>query len=159
VKINDRWYRFILLVLGAFFFFLSGRLSVQVELNAKVLPIRVVDEVNPKVPLVEITDIKDAKIIGTVNRAEIRISSGPHVAIPDEKKHFELPIEHLGFMSRKQPKDKAQVPSWAKFVASKKGKYFYDLSGKAAKNLSSSNKLFFATEKEAKEAGYLKRSR
>ncbi len=159
MKINDRLYHFVLVALGAIFFFLSGRLSVQVEISSKVPPIHVVNDVNPKVPLVEITDVKNGKILGTVNRPEIRLSSGPSVAVPDEKKHFELSIEHLGFIGSKQPKDKALVPTWAKFVASKKGKYFYDLSGKSAKNLSPENKVFFATEQEAKEAGYAKRSK
>ena len=118
-----------------------------------------IGETNPKIPLVTITDIRDAKVMGTVNRPEIRIVSGSSVAVADPEQHFELNIEHLGYIGEKRPIIQLKIPAWAQFVASKNGKYVYELDDNSAKSLSPQNRVYFRTEEEAVKAGYLKRKR
>lgn len=45
------------------------------------------------------------------------------------------------------------------FVASKRGKYYYPKDCKLADGLSSANLIFFNTEKEAMDAGYIKQTK
>lgn len=40
------------------------------------------------------------------------------------------------------------------FVASSRGKYFYDINSERADGLSNKNKVYFYTEEEAKNAGF-----
>lgn len=109
--------------------------------------------------MVEIMDIANGQIIGAVNASEIRIKSGESVAVPDENNQFVLNIQHLGFLGDRVPVIKHQIPEWAQFVASKNGKYFYGLDESSAKNLSVENRVYFAREEEAVEAGFLRRER
>jgi hypothetical protein len=159
MQINVRIINIILLASAGVLLFWFGRLSLQYELAKQVPPIRVVPEINQKVPLVEITAIENAMLKGNVNKNGIRIKAGDAVAVLEEDLTFQLDIRSLGFTARKQPEDPAKVPEWAKFVASKRGKYFYVLDSRSAKNLSVENRVFFATEEEAKKAGYEKRER
>lgn len=150
--------KIILLLIIALIFWL-GRLSVQYQIHSELTPIQTISEINPKIPMIEIVDIQDAKIIGSVNKPEIRIKSGEQVAVPDADNNFELDIQHLGFIGARRPVIKVKVPDWARYVASKKGKYFYELDEKSAKNLSVANMIFFASEEDATKAGYLERNR
>lgn len=109
--------------------------------------------------MIEIMDIANGQIIGMVNTSEIRIKSGESVAVPDDNNEFVLNIQHLGFLGERVPILKHQIPEWAQFVASKNGKYFYELDEGSAKNLSVENRVYFASEEEAVGAGYAKRSR
>lgn len=159
MQINARIINVILLSSTGVLLFWAGRLSLQYQLSKQLPPIRVIPEINPKVPVVEIQEIKDATISGKVNTEKIRFKAGDSVAVPGEDKTFQLDIRPLGFVAKKQPEDPAKIPEWAKFVASKRGKYFYALDSRSAKNLSVQNRVFFATEEEAMNAGYEKRER
>ena len=157
MKINQAQHQVIwsLMILGLTFWF--GRLSVQYQMHRNLPPMQIVEELNPKVPMIHITEISGAKIIGTVNKSEIRIASGDEVAVPFADLSFELDIQHLGFVGPRRPIIKHKIPEGARFVASKKGKYFYELDEKSAKRLSPANRKYFETEEEARKAGYKKR--
>jgi len=157
MNINPRYQTIILVVLSAGLVFWLGRLSLQYELSLHMPDIHQIGEINEKIPMVDITDIKDGKLLGTVNQPDIRLKSGSEVAVPDQDKHFELNISNLGFAAKPDPRLK--VPADAKFVASKTGKYFYALDEATAKRLNPLTRVFFTTEEEAVEAGYQKRTK
>jgi len=159
MKINDQHHKRFLLVLTGVLVFWLGRLSVQYQIHQDLSPVQIVPEINPKIPMIEIMDIANGQIIGMVNTSEIRIKSGESVAVPDDNNEFVLNIQHLGFLGERVPILKHQIPEWAQFVASKNGKYFYELDEGSAKNLSVENRVYFASEEEAVGAGYAKRSR
>lgn len=159
MKINARHHTLVLLVLSAGLIFWFGRLSAQYQMHRAAPPLQSVGDINPKIPMVEITDIRDAQILGSVNKPEIRIKSGEQVAVPDEDLQFSLGIEHLGYIGPKRPVVQVTIPEWANFVASKNGKYFYDIDEQAAKQLSPENYVFFKSEEEAMKAGYSKRTK
>ena len=46
-------------------------------------------------------------------------------------------------------------PTWAKFVASKRGKYFYALDNIKAQGINYKNRIFFPDRKAAEKLGYL----
>lgn len=159
MNINAQHHRLIILLLTGVLIFWFGRLSIQYEMSKNIPPLQIVSEINPKIPMVTITDINDGKVTGTVNKPEIRIKSGESVAVPDEFNEFELDIQHLGYIGEKRQIIKITVPDWAKFVASKNGKYYYELDEASAKNLSVETRVYFANEAAAIEEGYLKRER
>lgn len=159
MKINVQHHTLILLVLSAGLIFWLGRLSVQYQLHRETPPIQSIEEINPKIPMVEIIDIRDAQVLGSVNTPEMRIKSGEQVAVPDKDLLFSLNIEHLGYIGPKRPIVKVTIPEWANFVASKSGKYFYEIDEQAAKQLSPENYVFFKNEEEAIAAGYMRRNK
>lgn len=149
----------ITLFLSLVFSFWFGRLSVQYQIQGDLPPLQTVSEINPKIPLVTIEEIRGGKLLGNVNRSEMRIVSNGKVAVPDEDLHFELDLQHLGFLGERRQVIVHHVPEWAHFVASKNGKYFYEVNEKSGKNLSVPTRLYFATEEAAEKAGYVKRIR
>jgi len=159
MNINAQHHRAILFALTAVLIFWAGRLSIQYQIHASLPPVQLVPEINEKIPMVEITDIQQGKIFGLVNKPEIRLKSGDAFAVPDANQEFILDIQHLGFLGEKVPVVIHQVPEWARFVASKSGKYFYELDEPSAKNLSVENRVYFASEEEGMKAGFAKRSR
>jgi len=159
MKIKKHCRTIIILLVSGVILFSLGRLSVQYEIHRELDPVQVVEEINPKIPQIVINEIKDAKIIGSVNASEIRIKSGEQTAVPDEENKFEIDIQHLGYIGPKRKIVKVTIPEWANFVASKSGKYYYEIDEKSAKKLSLANRVYFKTEEEAEEAGYLRRSR
>ncbi|MDP2691331.1 MAG: hypothetical protein Q8O95_02925 [bacterium] len=154
MKIKQSNHIIVLVLVSAGVVFWLGRLSVQYQLTAQVPPIQTVADINPKVPLVNITSIEDALVHGTVNNRRIRITSGDQVAVPDTGNQFQLNIEHLGYLGEKRPIEIHQVPEWAQFVASKNGKYAYEIDDRSAKQLTVMNRVYFYTQQEAVEAGY-----
>lgn len=141
----------------ALLLFFAGRVSVLWQQYEKPEPLKRVEEINRPVPLIQIDEIKDGKLVGIVNDPRIRIRSGKNIAFLDEEKKFEIDITHLGISGSAE--EKGKVPEGAKFVASKKGKYFYVLDSASAKRLSPKNLLFFTTKEEAVKAGYKERGR
>ncbi|MDP3975565.1 MAG: hypothetical protein Q8P95_01490 [bacterium] len=149
----------IIIALLGLLIFWFGRLSVQYQIHAQLEPVQVIAEINPKVPQVSITDIQGAKVYGQVNDPQIRLKSGDQLAVPDNNLKFELDIQHLGYVGDKREVIKHTPPAWAQFVASKNGKYFYEVDEKSGKNLSIPTRVYFRTEEEALSAGYQKRKR
>lgn len=148
------------LVLGAcVLFFWLGRLTVLYEEQASAPLISTVGELNQKIPQVEILDIQNAKVVGTVNTPEIRLKSGDQLAVPEDDLTFSLDVQHLGYVGEKRPVVKKVLPEWARFVASKSGKYYYEIDEKSLKQLSVENQVYFATAEEAIKAGYQLRSK
>lgn len=139
--------------------FWSGRLSVQYQLHRRLPPIQPVGEVNEHVSTLTVVDIEQGTLIASTNDPQLRLISGEHTLLPDENLEFELELTHLGYLGDRRPIVKHEIPEWANFVASKSGKYFYEIDEKSAKRLSPANRNYFATAEDAKNAGFLERSR
>ncbi|MDF2378996.1 MAG: hypothetical protein P1V18_02105 [Candidatus Gracilibacteria bacterium] len=159
MKINSQHHVIILSVGIAVLLVWFGRLSVQFELHSQLPPLQMIEEVNQKIPQVVIQDIQEGRVIGSVNNSEIRIVSGEQVAVPEDDLSFLLNIEHLGYIGPKRQIITKEVPEWARFVASKNGKYFYEIDEKSLKKLSVANQIYFATEEDAVAAGKVGRER
>lgn len=161
MSINHRFIAFIFLFLSGILIFWFGRLSVQYQLKKQVPPIEFVEEINPKIPLVEIMKLEGKILKGKINKSEIRITNGRTTAVPDQDNNFELKLDDENIVAeQKMPKVVDEgVPSWAKFVASKRGKYFYVIDEKSLKKLKKENHRYFSTEEAAMRAGYQKRTR
>lgn len=157
MKINAVHHQRIGILFAALLIFFLGRLSVLYERAGEITPLQTINEINPGIPMVRITNIQDAQIMGSVSQANIRITSGAQVAVPEEDLNFRLDIQHLGYIGPKRKIIEHVVPEWAQFVASKKGKYYYEMNEKQAKRLSVPNRMYFGSEEEAKNAGYLRR--
>jgi hypothetical protein len=52
------------------------------------------------------------------------------------------------------PHAEAQPPETEKYVASSRGKYFYEVGSSRANSLSEKNKIYFSTPEEAKKLGF-----
>lgn len=157
MKINTLTSR-IALSAGLFFVsFTLGRLSWQYQEHLSTPPVQQINEINHRLPVLEIIDIKEAQVIGTSSTQDVRIVSGERVVLPDEEGNFTLDITHLGYIGPKRPVIEHKVPEWAQYVASKSGKYFYTLDEKQAKRLSVPNRIYFKSVEEALEAGYRER--
>lgn len=159
MKINAQHQRFMLILALMLATFWMGRLSIQYEMVRQLPAVQAIDEINPTIPLVEITSIENAQLSGRVNQDHVRITSGEQVAVAQDDLSFTLDIQHLGYLGPKRPVIEHVVPEWAQFVASKKGKYYYEIDEKQAKRLSVPNRLYFESEEEAEGAGYNKRRR
>ena len=159
MELKAQYHIYIIFFLTLCLVFWFGRLSVQYQLKIQTPPVQTVSEINPKIPLIEIKDIQNAKVIGSVSQPEIRIKSGEQIAVPDQENNFTLDVQHLGYLGQKVPVIEVSIPEWANYVASKAGKYYYELDDKSAKNLSIPNRVYFATVEEAGEAGYERRNR
>lgn len=68
-------------------------------------------------------------------------------------------IEHGAFRVTltKPAQPPSLAPAGMRFVASKRGKYYYRVNTAAANGLSESNRVYFGTEEEARQAGFKKR--
>ena len=139
--------------------FWSGRLSLQYQLAREIPPVQTVSELNTTVPLLTIVDIEQGTLLATSNDPRLRLVSGDQIVLPDENLELELNLQHLGYLGDRRPVVDHVIPEWANFVASKSGKYFYEIDEKSGRNLSPANRRYFATAEDAKNAGFLERSR
>jgi hypothetical protein len=132
--------------------FWLGRLSLQYQLQQES-PITQIKNVNPGIPLVNIMNIEGETLIGYASEPKTRIKSGKELAVPDEDGRFELNLKHLGYLPRTDVIIH-HIPEGAKYVASKNGKNFYEITSGSGKRISVANRVYFNTLSEAKAAGY-----
>ncbi len=62
--------------------------------------------------------------------------------------------QQAGIRSDKKEPLAAEISGSHSFVASKRGKKYYDIDCEAAKSLKEENKIYFDTEEQAQKAGY-----
>lgn len=121
--------------------FLSGR---QIALRAP--SITFVSDTRPPVPTVQITGIRNGllhgRILGSarfVLGSTVLTESGVFALEAGPLLHNEIAVV---------------IPDGAQFVASKRGKNAYPVFSAAAEKLSPDNRIYFATESQALDAGY-----
>ena len=160
MKINDRVFFALVLTIFSFLVFFSGRLSLQYALHERSPPIITIPEINQKVPIVEITGFRSGYLFGKVSVRDMRLKTPEQISVPNEQLEFSLNMSE--FLPKEQQLVRSMVtgaPEDAKFVASKIGKYYYEIDSTSAKRLSLKNRRYFSTEEEAKKAGFQKKNR
>jgi len=119
----------VLLVTLGILLFLLGRYSIPLEDEISI-PYKIVDDKNQS------EEIKD--LISTIS------------------KYDEIEIDND--LTRLQDASVSKINDTNQgkylYVASKKGKKFYEIKSKKAKQLSDKNKIYFQTKEEAVQAGY-----
>ena len=117
----------------------------------EILP---VGETNPGIATVKFMEFKNGNLTGVVAGQGARLVWTPEKVVDvNPGDEFKIPVSQINLKEYYAAED---APPWARFVASSQGKYYYPVFGKRAWSISPSNRVFFPSEKEAKDAGYLK---
>lgn len=112
-------------------------------------PIEVLDrDINKPVPLVRISEINGGNIVGSIGTGT-RLVIGEEVVIASEDGSFEIPANK--FLVNVVD---VQIPHGVNFVASKKGKKYYEVTSKSAERLAPKNRIYFKSEEDAIKMGY-----
>ncbi|MBT3292892.1 hypothetical protein HN512_01035 [Candidatus Peregrinibacteria bacterium] len=124
-----------------------GRI-VSVNLSIKEAPLIVSNKKIPTVPTVHITGIRNGKL-------NAETFGGARLAIKDEiilsNSSGSISVDASSILTNIVS---VQVPDGMHFVASSRGKKYYSVTSAAGKNIVPKNRVYFATEQEAKNAGY-----
>lgn len=104
-----------------------------------------------KASIVSLLSIENGILTGTVEGGEVRVIVNAANAISAENGNFSIDIVEILPMLKSIP-----APDGMLFVASKSGKKYYPLDSPSAFGLAVKNRIFFATEEEAKATGRTK---
>lgn len=117
--------------------------------------IKTIGEINAGITTIKLMEVKNGKLYGQIDGRRGRIAYSPENIIELEKDEgFEIPLNHIQLKSYYQTTD---LPENTQYIASKNGKYYYSIFDKRAFNLSSKNRIYFQTDSEAKNKGYIKK--
>jgi hypothetical protein len=134
------------LILTLLLGFLLGRISAIASRRIPLTTIR--PDTRSLIPAVQITGIADGELTGTI-RGGARFIIGDRVVIPTGSGSFRIPPPSF-LMQKAGP----AVPAGMRFVASKRGKYYYPVGSTAAAKLSASNRVYFRDASVAEQAGF-----
>lgn len=118
--------------------------------NAQIIQLE--EDLNQPIPAIKILGIQDGKLLGTISEDEIRLFTEKEVALVDSELNFTLKIsdelrKNLLF----------DVPENMNYVASQKGKRFYNIYDSYATKIAPQNRIFFQTKQDAIGAGFLEK--
>ncbi|MBU0458080.1 hypothetical protein KJ652_06815 [Patescibacteria group bacterium] len=116
------------------------------------VPIRLIENDNNHIGVVELEGIFDGDLKGSIT-GDTRVFLGENQIIPNTEGEFKVRADDL-FINYIQIK----VPEGMKFVASKRGKYYYSVTSSAGEGITPGNRVYFSDAEEAKDAGYLKKN-
>ena len=136
-----------------------GRVSWQYQLHYQLNPVRVSTAELSSVPTISILGIDGGELRAESSEGNIRLLLGEQVAVPNEDGGLVLSLEDLGFLGQRKKIIVQEIPDGSRFIASKSGKYVYDLTEKQAKKLSAANHRYFQNIEEALAEGYEYRER
>lgn len=115
----------------------------------QIEPIRLVSDTRPLVPTVVVEGIRNGRLVGIV-RGEARLILGDTVIIPNGSGAFGVPATEL-LVNQVA----VSVPVGMRFVASRRGKYYYLVTSSAGARLTPENRVYFPDEASAEAAGYV----
>lgn len=107
-------------------------------------------DINQSIPYVKILDIQDGQLFGTVSDKNIRLSTETDIATMDNNLNFVLEFNKI---LRKNLQ--ISVPPNMNYIASIKGKKFYNIYDSYAEKIVPQNRIFFQTKQAAMNAGYI----
>lgn len=126
-----------------------GTFGLALERTGAPTPIEVfTEDIHVPVPLVHIREINNGSIIGTVGTGA-RLVIGETIVVASADTSFRIPAVPLLTNIIDVP-----IPHGAMYVASKRGKKYYDVTSSAGANLAPENRLYFQTAAEAEAMGY-----
>ena len=116
--------------------------------NSQIIQLN--EDINTVIPAIKILGIKDGELVGTVSENDIRLYTEKEVALVDDELNFSLKINN------ELRKDLLfHVPENMNYIASSRGKKFYNIYDSYATKIAPQNRIFFQTRKAAMEAGYI----
>jgi len=132
-------------------FFCAGMLTDRLWLTHAPLNETIVHEERATVPVLKIISIGDGYLRGEVTGGEVRVSAGEALGVSDaETGMLAVPLDWALVNYSTE-----SFPEGAQFVASRNGSKYHKLSSSGAQQILPDNRVFFQTEAEAREAGYL----
>ena len=136
-------------ILAAAFGYLAGRIIDTHIAMASVSPLAVVPDTRPRVPVVNIEGIRNGFIEGMMSSGA-RLIIGETYVVPTAS--GTIRVAAAPFLTNHVT---VEVPVGMRFVASKAGKKYYPVNSAAGSRLKPENRVYFATEEEARRAGYI----
>lgn len=107
-------------------------------------------DINAGIPAIKILGLKDGELVGTVSAHDVRLFTEKEVASVDGELNFSLKINN------EMRKDLLfNIPENMNYIASSKGKNFYNIYDSYAVKIAPQNRIFFQTKAAAHEAGYI----
>lgn len=131
--------------------YLGGRIVSTLEQNYQIPPPQISSQdLNQQVARIKIDRILNGILEGKIEGQPARVSVQDQLAATDAEGNFKIDVQAITNLVP------IPVPDGMNFVASKKGKKYYSVRSKSGANLSPANRVYFATEEEAINAGYKK---
>ncbi len=109
-------------------------------------PLTVTDDTRPLVPTLQIDGVENGAIVGQA-KGELRVLVGGEAYVVTEGE-FAIP----GSVFREVLT--VRVPEGMRFVASKNGTKYYDVTSAAGNRIDPDNRVYFRTAADAEAAGY-----
>ena len=109
--------------------------------------LQIVPDTRTRISVVMIDEIRDGMIHGTAS-GHVRVFGEGHMVVPDAQGAFGIALTSL------RRTVEIRVPDDARFVASKNGKRYYDVTSPAAARLKPETRRYFGTAEEAVRAGF-----
>ncbi len=134
------------LMLAGILGYLWGRI-MTVRFSIPKTPLTFREDTRPLVPVVRLEGIRDGNLVGEA-KGEVRLFLGDDLILPDGSGAFAVAAGPLLVNEIT-----VEVPEWAQFVASKRGKKYYPVDSAEGEQIVADNRGYLETEKEAKAAG------
>lgn len=112
-------------------------------------------DINEMTPTLKLLEVKGGKLKAELRGKPFRlIHSIDHIKEIQPDETFEIPLNQINLAHYYQTQN---IPENALFIASKTGKYYYSVFNKSSFNLNAKNRIYFSSEEEARQAGYIKK--
>jgi len=136
-----------ILILGI----IIGKYQERILINQTNSQIALLNEdINQTIPTVKILGLQDGVLRGTFTGSGLHLSTETEVATYDQEFNFTLNFNDV------LRKDLLyNVPAKMNYIASSRGKKFYNIYDRSASKIAPQNRIFFQTKVEALAAGYL----
>lgn len=112
------------------------------------VPVRTVPDTRSVLPVVQITGVRGATVRGTIS-GDVRLVSPLGSAQSDTAGSFQLAVPTATRQELRIP-----LPAGMQYFASRKGKVYYSVKGKAGSTVLPENRVYFGTKQQAEAAGY-----
>ena len=137
------------LILASTFGYLVGRIIDQ-QITFAAPSIMLIPDERSTVPVVKIDGIRNGNLEGKMSSG-VRLFLGDHLIQQNSSGTFstsfnKFMVNHISVI----------VPEGMIFIASKRGKNYYRVNSSAGERISPSNRVYFKTEEEARNAGFKK---
>lgn len=143
------WIQFLIIIfLSLFLGILIGILISQINNYKNRSDINIQNIEENKIPVLIFEKIENGILFGEIKNQESRIIIKNETNIINGK--FNFSVEEILPNLKTLP-----APQNTKFVASKRGKYFYPLDSPRAFLIAIKNRIFFKTKEEANKNGYI----
>ncbi len=131
---------------------LIGKYQERILFNKeKSQIIHLKEDLNQGVPSIKILGLKDGELVGEISDKTIRLTTEKEIALFDDDLNFTLKFNDI------LRKDLLfHVPENMNYIASRKGKKFYNIYDSSAKKIAPQNRIFFQTRAAAFAEGYIK---